>query len=202
MARTYALRTSVLRKQRWMIKAPTNVILSRVCFPLFFFITFFSLLILLSWSQPFVSCYVVFSPGAGSVLPDGDAGALPVPIPGPAEGAACGPVVPGGGPRPGPGATQQCPLPELLPWAPDGAGGGLTIMEGCSRGIWTWRPGRPQDSPRSFLMWLAGGNRLCSKCDKLTVIHSYEMQSATITATISTYFPLRSLYIQYMSLYC
>jgi hypothetical protein len=50
-------------------------------------------------------------------------------------------------------------------------------------------------APPGLSKELPGGNRLCSKRDKLTVTHSYEMQSATIPATISSYFQLRRLCI-------
>lgn len=51
--------------------------------------------------------------GAGSVLPHGDAGPFPVSVAGSAEGPARGPVLPGRGSCPGPGALRQRPLPEL-----------------------------------------------------------------------------------------
>ncbi|KAI4796297.1 hypothetical protein KUCAC02_027845, partial [Chaenocephalus aceratus] len=65
---------------------------------------------------------------AGSVLPHGDAGPFPVSVAGPPEGAARGSVLPGRGPRSGPGAQRQRPLPELRP-------GPLTELEEASR-LW------------------------------------------------------------------
>lgn len=72
--------------------------------------------------------------GAGPLLPDGDAGAFPVPVTGVAESPAGGTVLPGRGASAGSGETRKCPHTEHEPWAPDGAGGGRPLMEGSFRG--------------------------------------------------------------------
>lgn len=90
-----------------------------------------------------------FPPGVGSVLPHGDAGPFPVSVTGSAEGPARGSVVPGGGSCAGPGALRQCPLAELRPGPPGGAGGSLPLLERCSSGRQTGG-----SSPRKYAVWL------------------------------------------------
>lgn len=92
---------------------------------------------------------ISFFPGAGSVLPHGDAGPFPVSITGIAEGPACGSVLPGRGSCSGPGALRQCPLPKLRPWTSNRAGGSLSLMERCSSGMQT------QGAPGVFLVWVS-----------------------------------------------
>lgn len=85
-------------------------------------------------------------PGAGSVLPHGDAGPFPVSVPGIAEGPARGSILPCRGSRAGPGALRQRPLPKLRPWPSGGAGGSLPLVERCSSGM------RTQAAPGVFLV--------------------------------------------------
>ena len=75
------------------------------------------------------------------MLPHGNAGPFPVSITGFTEGPACGPVLPGRGSCPGPGALRQRPLPKLRPRASHRAGGSLALMERCSPGM------QPQGAP-------------------------------------------------------